>query len=148
MRTHLSIGIRPSLARRAAGVVPRVRVRPMTLPCTFARRALVVLLSLATGLQPVGSAVLAAGLPDLGDESQAMLTPGAERKMGESVLRQIRGAGAYLEDPEVNDYLNLLGNRLVAASPEDGSSSSSSRSAIRPSTRSRCRAASSASTPA
>ncbi len=37
--------------------------------------------------------------------------------MGEAVVRQIRGAGAYLEDPEVNDYLNLLGQRLVTAIP-------------------------------
>ena len=33
-------------------------------------------------------------------------------------MRQIRAAGAYLEDPEVNDYLNELGHRLVAAMPE------------------------------
>ena len=33
-------------------------------------------------------------------------------------MRQIRAAGAYLEDPEVNDYLMALGHRLVAAIPE------------------------------
>lgn len=57
-------------------------------------------------------------LPDLGDESQAMLTPIQERKLGEQVLRQVRGAGVYLEDPEVNDYLNVLGQRLVVAVPD------------------------------
>ena len=57
-------------------------------------------------------------LPDLGDESQAMLTPVQERRMGEQVLRQVRAAGAYLEDPEVNDYLNLLGQRLLVALPD------------------------------
>ena len=46
------------------------------------------------------------------------MTLGQERKIGEMVVRQIRAAGAYLEDPEVNDYLNELGHRLVAAIPE------------------------------
>ncbi len=57
-------------------------------------------------------------LPDLGDESQSLMSPAQERKLGESVVRQIRAAGAYLEDPEVNDYLNELGNRLVVAVPD------------------------------
>lgn len=57
-------------------------------------------------------------LPDLGDESQSLVTPAQERKLGESVVRQIRASGAYLDDPEVNDYLNNLGHRLVAARPD------------------------------
>jgi predicted Zn-dependent protease len=54
-------------------------------------------------------------LPDLGDESEAGVTPAQERKLGESVVAQIRASGGYLDDPEVNDYLNELGNRLVSA---------------------------------
>jgi predicted Zn-dependent protease len=60
----------------------------------------------------------AQALPDLGDESQAMLAPAQERKLGASVMRQIRAQGGYLDDPEVNDYLNELGHRLVAAVPD------------------------------
>ena len=56
-------------------------------------------------------------LPDLGDASQVALTPAQERKIGEQVVRQIRAAGAYLNDPEVNDYLNELGYRLLAGTP-------------------------------
>lgn len=56
-------------------------------------------------------------LPDLGDASQAVLSGVQERKLGESVVRQIRASGAYLNDPEVNGYLNELGNRLVTAIP-------------------------------
>ena len=52
-------------------------------------------------------------LPDLGDSSQAAMSPAQERKLGEAIVRQIRAAGGYLDDPEVNDYLNELGNRLV-----------------------------------
>ncbi len=57
-------------------------------------------------------------LPDLGDESQALYSPAQERRLGESVVRQIRAAGAYLDDPEVNDYLNDIGHRLLAAKPD------------------------------
>jgi predicted Zn-dependent protease len=57
-------------------------------------------------------------LPDLGDESQALFSPAQERKLGQSVVRQIRMQGAILDDPEVNDYLNQLGQRLVAARPD------------------------------
>lgn len=60
----------------------------------------------------------AQGLPDLGDSSQVALTPAQERRIGEAVVRQIRASGAYLNDPEVNDYLNELGHRLVAASTD------------------------------
>lgn len=60
----------------------------------------------------------APALPDLGDESQAGFSPAQERKLGEAVVREIRASGAYLDDPEVNDYLNNLGHRLVAARPD------------------------------
>jgi len=57
-------------------------------------------------------------LPDLGDSSQATFTPAQERKVGEAVMRQIRAQGGYLQDPEVNDYLNELGFRLIVASSD------------------------------
>jgi len=56
-------------------------------------------------------------LPELGDSSQAVLSGVQERRFGEAIVRQIRGSGAYLNDPEVNGYLNELGNRLVTAIP-------------------------------
>ena len=59
----------------------------------------------------------APSLPELGDPSQALLSGVQERKLGESVMRQIRGSGGYLNDPEVSSYLNELGNRLVTAVP-------------------------------
>jgi beta-barrel assembly-enhancing protease len=54
-------------------------------------------------------------LPDLGDSSQTIMSPVQERKLGEAIVRQIRGGGGYLDDAEVNDYLNELGNRLVTS---------------------------------
>ena len=57
-------------------------------------------------------------LPDLGDSSQTIMSPAQERKLGEEIVRDIRGGGGYLEDAEVNDYLNELGNRLVTSSKD------------------------------
>jgi len=54
-------------------------------------------------------------LPELGDSSQTIMSPAQERKLGEFIVRQIRAGGGYLDDPEVNDYLNELGNRLVTS---------------------------------
>lgn len=80
-------------------------------------RALALSLCLLLTLAPVTSAP-AADLPDLGDISQSLISPAQERKLGEQVLREIRFSGQYLDDPEVNGYLNELGQRLVAASPD------------------------------
>jgi predicted Zn-dependent protease len=62
--------------------------------------------------------VTAAELPDLGDVAASALSPQAERRLGESIIREIRWRDqAYLDDPEVEEYLNRLGQRLVAAGP-------------------------------
>lgn len=53
-------------------------------------------------------------LPELGDSATVALSPAQERRIGETALKQIRAGGGYLDDPEVNDYLNQLGGRLVA----------------------------------
>jgi len=57
-------------------------------------------------------------LPDLGDASQALFSPAIERRLGESIMERIRLDRSYLDDPVSVDYLNALGNRLVAASPD------------------------------
>ena len=76
----------------------------------------IVALLLASALT-VGGA-LADELPDLGDVAQASFTPQQERELGESIMRQIRQDRAYVDDPELIDYLNDLGYRLVSQSPE------------------------------
>ncbi len=59
---------------------------------------------------------LAQGLPELGDASQAGFTPAQERRLGESIMREIRADRAYLDDPEATEYLSNLGHRLAARS--------------------------------
>jgi predicted Zn-dependent protease len=58
------------------------------------------------------------GLPDLGDVSQATISPQQERQIGEQSMFEIRADKTYLDDAEVNDYLNVLGYQLVANSAE------------------------------
>jgi predicted Zn-dependent protease len=76
-------------------------------------RRLVLLLVLAPAL-----AARAQNLPDLGESAQAQLTPQAERRIGETIMREIRRDPDYLDDPEVQDYVRQVGYRLAAASPE------------------------------
>jgi predicted Zn-dependent protease len=56
-------------------------------------------------------------LPNLGDPSQTVLSPAQERQLGESIMRQVRTARQYVDEPEITDYINGLGFKLVAASP-------------------------------
>jgi predicted Zn-dependent protease len=59
------------------------------------------------------------GLPDLGDISSAAISESQERTIGNRIMRDIRADPAYVEDPEVADYITGLGQRLmgVADSP-------------------------------
>jgi beta-barrel assembly-enhancing protease len=60
-------------------------------------------------------AVLAEGLPDLGEAAQADLPPQLEKRIGESLIRDIRlHDPSYLDDAEISDYLNRLGRRLTS----------------------------------
>ncbi|MDI3513289.1 MAG: M48 family metalloprotease [Gammaproteobacteria bacterium] len=80
------------------------------------RRPLALLLSLALAL-PAPLPALAYDLPDLGDVAASELSPAAERRIGEQIISQIRWRdAAYLDDPEVEEYVDRLGHRLAAAS--------------------------------
>ena len=57
-------------------------------------------------------------LPDLGDVSQTVLTPQDEQRIGEQIMRDVSTSDDVVQDIEIIDYLNALGNRLVAASPD------------------------------
>ena len=67
----------------------------------------------ATLLVPLG--LPAQNLPDLGDMSQADLPPALERRIGESLFRDMRvRERSYINDPEISDYLNRLADRPAA----------------------------------
>ncbi|MDA0226201.1 MAG: M48 family metalloprotease, partial [Proteobacteria bacterium] len=62
---------------------------------------------------------LAQSLPELGGLSDGALPARLEQRIGAEIMRDIRlREPSYLDDSEVTDYLNVLGGRLVAASPD------------------------------
>lgn len=66
-------------------------------------------------------AVMADGLPDLGEASQVYLTPAMEKRIGKQAMQEIRLSDpTYLDDPEITGYINRLGMRLVAQSSDAG----------------------------
>ena len=66
----------------------------------------------------LGSSIaLADELPDLGESARADFSPQLERQIGVSIMNEIRQREpSYVDDPEINDYLARLGQRLVDAS--------------------------------
>ncbi len=77
--------------------------------------AAVVAISVAS-LQTLPSIAHAEGLPDLGDSSDAVVSAPQERTIGKRIMLEVRGDRAFVDDPELVDYINSLGNRMVAAS--------------------------------
>ncbi|SAL02653.1 peptidase M48, Ste24p [Caballeronia calidae] len=54
-------------------------------------------------------------LPDLGDGSGGSLTPQAERRIGERMMREVRADPDYLDDWLLRDYLDSISSKLSAA---------------------------------
>ncbi len=62
---------------------------------------------------------MAEGLPDLGDAAQVAFSPQTERRVGESIMRDIRlHDPAFVDDAEATEYINTLGYRLVSNSQD------------------------------
>ncbi|MDR1423160.1 MAG: M48 family metalloprotease [Azoarcus sp.] len=77
------------------------------------RSAFLFLLCLALAVR-----VPAADLPDLGDVAAEEFSPAEERQVGEEIMREVRKNPAWLDDPEIEEYINRLGRRLAAASSD------------------------------
>jgi len=56
-------------------------------------------------------------LPGLGEPADQVMSPRDEKRIGRSFMRQIRAQLDLVTDPEVNDYAQRLGKRLVATQP-------------------------------
>ena len=87
----------------------------------FLKTLTVLAVSCSLALPPAGAyAQLAGGvgefnLPSLGNVAGADLTVLEERSLGEQLMRRVRADKSYLPDPELTDFVNRLGYRLVAA---------------------------------
>ena len=93
---------------------------------TAPRRARTLALALALAaslvLAPAPARAQFENLPRLGDPSGEELSPQAERRLGESVMRQIRRDAAYLDDAEIVDWLNRFAAPLLATPAAGGQS--------------------------
>lgn len=57
-------------------------------------------------------------LPDLGDVSQTVLSPQDEQRIAEQILREVAISDEVLQDVEVTDYLQQLGEKLANSGPD------------------------------
>lgn len=58
--------------------------------------------------------VTAFDLPDIGDSAGSVVSPEYERRLGQAFLRQVRRHANIVTDPEIEQYINSLGSRLVS----------------------------------
>ena len=65
---------------------------------------------------PAGAADTA--LPDLGDAAGETLTRAEEERLGDAFLHQVRQGVRLVDDPEVVDYIDSLGQRIASADPD------------------------------
>ena len=52
-------------------------------------------------------------LPELGDASSATLSEQQERTIGNAIMREVRTDKDYIDDPEIADYINHIGQKLL-----------------------------------
>ncbi len=74
--------------------------------------------SLVTGASPALAQI--DNLPRLGDAAAEDLSPAAERRLGEAIMREVRRDASVSDDVEVNGYLNRLGSTLTGTAAASG----------------------------
>jgi predicted Zn-dependent protease len=53
-------------------------------------------------------------LPDFGSPADSVLSKSREAQLGRSVMLQLRNAGAVIEDPQLTEYIQVLGAKLAS----------------------------------
>lgn len=83
----------------------------------LSQRFIAALLACTLALQPVA----ADELPELGDAASNDLSLSTEKKIGQQIMHEIRWREpSYLDDADIEAYLNQLGGRLAAVSNDPG----------------------------
>lgn len=85
-----------------------------------ALRASSALVALALSATPPQALSQADNLPRLGEAASDELSPVAERRLGEQIMRELRRDASVSDDVEIADYLNRVVARLAAASSSPG----------------------------
>jgi predicted Zn-dependent protease len=93
-----------------------MRMAPRIAPRTLATALACALMAFGAGAQDAG-----VRLPDLGSSANALVSPQEAQDYGAAMLRQMRSMDMVVDDALLDDYINDLGYRLVAASdkPKD-----------------------------
>jgi beta-barrel assembly-enhancing protease len=81
---------------------------------TFSAVTKPILLCLFAALAQTVPGAAQADLPDLGGNAFSTITPEKEKQLGDVMMRQTRGSLPMVYDPLLDEYINSLGNRLVA----------------------------------
>ena len=80
----------------------------------MSHRLLPLSLSLMLALTPAApSAAQSIRLPDMGDPSQVDFGPDEEQKLGLEILRKLRERDLILDDAQLTEYLNSIGQSIV-----------------------------------
>ena len=84
-------------------------------PARRRQRAACAALAIALALVPPAAMPQANNLPRLGDAAAEDLSPAAERRLGERIMRDIRRDASVSDDVELAGYLNSLAAALTAS---------------------------------
>lgn len=87
---------------------PPLAIRPARRAGAYLLGALLLLGAPASGVE----------LPELGEAARLTLSESRESALGGQIMRQVRADRDYLDDAELNEYLNALGERLAGASAD------------------------------
>jgi len=88
---------------------------------TLSSRCLAALLAGTLSLvPPLAARAQVENLPRLGDASADEMSPTTERRIGESIVREMQRRGMVYEDVEITDYLNRFAASLTATTPASG----------------------------
>jgi predicted Zn-dependent protease len=88
----------------------------------FLATAVLTAATLVAAAEPPSSSAPSSGsdLPDLGSPSAAVLSQSDEYRLGAMVAKELRDQNGLLEDPEVSEYINGIGQRLASQSAMGG----------------------------
>ncbi|WNL44784.1 M48 family metalloprotease [Dyella sp. BiH032] len=95
-----------------------MRMAPRTAPRPLVTALACALMAFGAG---AGAQDTSVRLPDLGSSANALVSPQEAQDYGAAMLRQMRALDMVVDDAMLDDYINDLGYRLVAASdkPKD-----------------------------
>lgn len=87
----------------------------------MSQRLLPLILSPILALAPVAvSTAQSIRLPDIGDPAQAYFGSDEEQRMGLDIMRQLRAREAVMDDVQLNEYLNSIGQGIASYADQNG----------------------------